>query len=254
MGLARTSAVFLDVGFTLTFLDGGRIAEIAARHGLLLGKGAIEAIEGQARRELSTFPWAATRVQAAANPDLARGGERFFARVLELADARRRDGARPSPEERLRTGAAIWAEHLQRNVWSRIGEGVEEAVIRLARAKVLLAVVSNSEGTVAQLLHEVGLAESMTTIVDSWVVGVSKPEPAIYEIALARLGVAAKDVTMVGDSLANDVHGPRAVGMQAALLDPFGDVDEKELARDGIARFPHLSAFVDAFLDGSPRN
>jgi HAD superfamily hydrolase (TIGR01549 family) len=254
MGLVRTSAVFLDVGFTLTFLDGGRLADIAARQGLLLGKGAIESIEGQARRELSNFPWAATPAQVAANPELARGGERFFARVLELADARRRDGARPTPEERLGTGAAIWAEHLQRNVWSRIGDRVEEAVMRLARAKVLLAVVSNSEGTVAQLLREVGLAESMTTIVDSWVVGVSKPDPAIYEIALARLGVAAKDVTMVGDSLVNDVQGPRARGIQAALLDPFGDVDEKELARDGIARFPDLFAFVDAFLGASPRS
>jgi len=248
MALARTSAVFLDVGFTLTFLDGSRIAEIAGQQGLVVAQARLEAIEGQARAELHHFPWAATPSQAASNPALAHGGERFFARVLELAGAQRNaDGAAATPEERLGAGRAIWSAHLQRNVWSRVGEGVEEAVMRLTRANVPLAVVSNSEGTIVQLLREVGLAASMTAIVDSWVVDVAKPDPGIFEIARARLGVAPGDVTMVGDSLANDVRGGRAAGLRTALLDPFADAE----AEADVPRFPHLLAFVDAFLQGA---
>lgn len=53
----------------------------------------------------------------------------------------------------------------------------------------------------------------------SFDVGAIKPDPAIYVQACRALGCAPGEVLMVGDTRAADVDGPRALGMQALLLD-----------------------------------
>jgi len=60
-------------------------------------------------------------------------------------------------------------------------------------------------------------------VVDSAVVGVSKPDPAIFRIALDALGVPpSRTVLHVGDSLRYDVTGALAAGLQPVHLDPNG--------------------------------
>jgi putative hydrolase of the HAD superfamily len=60
-------------------------------------------------------------------------------------------------------------------------------------------------------------------VVDSAVVGVAKPDPAIFGIALDALGVpASRTVLYVGDSLRYDVAGAVAAGLQPVHLDPYG--------------------------------
>ena len=56
-------------------------------------------------------------------------------------------------------------------------------------------------------------------IVDSRTHGRVKPHPTIFQAALDRLGVAADEAVMVGDSLEEDVDGARALGMHAILVD-----------------------------------
>jgi putative hydrolase of the HAD superfamily len=60
-------------------------------------------------------------------------------------------------------------------------------------------------------------------VVDSTVVGVAKPDPAIFGIALDALGVPAGGTVLhVGDSLRYDVAGALAAGLQPVHLDPHG--------------------------------
>ena len=49
--------------------------------------------------------------------------------------------------------------------------------------------------------------------------GRTKPHASIFETALARLGVEARETAMVGDSYADDIEGARALGIEAILLD-----------------------------------
>jgi HAD superfamily hydrolase (TIGR01509 family) len=56
-------------------------------------------------------------------------------------------------------------------------------------------------------------------IVDSRTHGYVKPHPTIFEAALGRVGVAAEDAVMVGDSLEEDVGGAQALGMRGILVD-----------------------------------
>ena len=51
---------------------------------------------------------------------------------------------------------------------------------------------------------------------------VGKPEPPLFELALARMGVTAEEAAMVGDSVDSDVRGARRVGMTAILFAPHG--------------------------------
>jgi HAD superfamily hydrolase (TIGR01450 family) len=51
---------------------------------------------------------------------------------------------------------------------------------------------------------------------------IGKPEPPLFEIALARLGIAASEAVMVGDSVESDVRGGRAMGMSTVLYRPEG--------------------------------
>src|SRR5439155_821366 len=59
-------------------------------------------------------------------------------------------------------------------------------------------------------------------VVDSGEVGVEKPNPRIFELALARAGVAAAEAAYIGDFYSIDVKGATAAGLRAVLLDPGG--------------------------------
>ena len=80
-----------------------------------------------------------------------------------------------------------------------------------------LAVVANSwpepPRLVRRELDELGVARLVDAIVLSGEVGVRKPEPPIFERALAGLGVDATAAVFVGDRLEDDVAGAAALGM-----------------------------------------
>lgn len=88
---------------------------------------------------------------------------------------------------------------------------------RLSR-RFKLGVVSNYYGNVARILAGAGIAPLLSAIVDSTVVGVSKPDPGIFALAVARLGVRPADALFVGDSLEQDIVPARAAGLRTAWL------------------------------------
>ncbi|OLV19942.1 HAD family hydrolase [Deinococcus marmoris] len=89
----------------------------------------------------------------------------------------------------------------------------------LRQRGVLLGIVTNGwELKQRQTLHGLDLTRRVDDVVISKAVGLSKPDPAIYRLALERLGVDAADAWFVGDSPRNDITGPQAVGLRAAFL------------------------------------
>ncbi len=92
-------------------------------------------------------------------------------------------------------------------------------VLRALRQSACLALISNYDHPpyVRCLLAQLGLAKMFDTIVISGEVGVKKPDPAIFEIALKATGLAPHEVTFVGDS-EEDVQGARAAGLCPVLI------------------------------------
>ena len=104
------------------------------------------------------------------------------------------------------------------------------AVLEQLRARgVRLGIVTNGwVEAQTKTLEGLDLPRRVDDVVISKAVGLTKPDPRIYQLALERLGVAAADCWFVGDSPRNDVWGPQQVGLRAAFL-PTGHAlgDEK---------------------------
>lgn len=105
------------------------------------------------------------------------------------------------------------------------------ALRELAARGVPMAVVSNASGQIAELLLRAGVCQegdgpltSMRIIVDSHLVGVAKPDPRVFDFALAHLSEFDRArIAYIGDSVTMDVGGARAAGLHPILLDPHDD-------------------------------
>jgi HAD superfamily hydrolase (TIGR01509 family) len=112
--------------------------------------------------------------------------------------------------------------HAERHIWCGCDPEAPRVVDEIKREGLLVAIISNTEdGRVRDALEAAGLAERFDVIVDSHLVGFSKPDPAIFRHALELLGVEPHEAVFVGDSYAHDALAARAAGLRAVLLDPL---------------------------------
>ncbi len=110
----------------------------------------------------------------------------------------------------------LYEQQATKNLWRKPITPMVELVRELRERGVKVAAVSNSEGHLAHLLAEIGLAPLFHAVIDSTAVGVAKPDPRIFAITLEALGEPTPSIAVhVGDSWAADVEGARAAGWQA---------------------------------------
>jgi len=84
--------------------------------------------------------------------------------------------------------------------------------------KYRLGVVSNFYGNLDGILRAEGLGKYFSVVADSGVLGVIKPDPAIFLHAAKTLRTPPEDCLMVGDSVPRDMAGATAAGMRKALI------------------------------------
>lgn len=105
------------------------------------------------------------------------------------------------------------------------------ALRALHDAGMPIGVVSNASGQIEAVLRRSGVCQvgegsgtPVRVVIDSHVVGVAKPDPAIFDFALVHFaGVERSRIAYVGDSVTMDVGGARAAGLHPILLDPYDD-------------------------------
>ncbi len=96
---------------------------------------------------------------------------------------------------------------------------------------VPLGVVSNASGQIAGTLSSTGICQvgdgdgvGVRCVVDSHLVGVAKPDPAIFDHAAQEFaGIDRARIIYVGDSVTIDIAAATAAGLRPVLLDPFDD-------------------------------
>lgn len=183
---------------------------------------ALTAVQGFDPRLAATSFDALERTHAALLEDLH--GEVMLGR-LPLDDARR---------ERFRRLLASYgaedADRIAADVASTYRDAYREARRAVAGASTLLAAVSKRARVAVvsnNLLEEqqeklqlCALAAYVDALVVSEEVGVSKPDPRIFRIALDRLHCPPADAVMVGDSWSADIEGARAAGIPAVWFNP----------------------------------
>jgi len=204
-GARSIKALLFDFGGTLAFLDYELLAREFSHPGRKLDPLALEYAEYEGRATLDRFMMGQRQL------DVNSGYEQFFRGWMRAAGI---------PDEELYEHGARFREiHRERTLWRVVRPGTFEALERLKSQGFKLAVVSNAEGQVEGDAKAFGLARFFDTIVDSHVVGVAKPDPRIFRIALDRLGVSPEEARFAGDIYSIDVVGARAAGIDTALID-----------------------------------
>lgn len=80
-----------------------------------------------------------------------------------------------------------------------------------------LGIISNFYGNIHVLCEEFGFPH-LAVILDSAVVGLRKPDPKLYALALEKLGLPAKQAVFVGDSFDRDIVPAKSLGMRTYWL------------------------------------
>ena len=105
---------------------------------------------------------------------------------------------------------------------------ISKEILEQLTPEYLLAVISNFYGNVETVLDELSLKKYFTSILDSAVVGIRKPDPKIFEIALNELGVNPIDAIMIGDSYNNDIVPAKAIGCKTIWINNKGWDEQNE--------------------------
>jgi HAD superfamily hydrolase (TIGR01549 family) len=92
----------------------------------------------------------------------------------------------------------------------------------LKRRGVPLGVVSNYGTHLLDLLPKLNIFDYFNFIIVSAIVGVAKPHPRIFEIAIEEAGVPPHQILYVGDNPVDDVQGANQVGIDAVLINRPG--------------------------------
>jgi HAD superfamily hydrolase (TIGR01509 family) len=102
----------------------------------------------------------------------------------------------------------------------RVLPSVVGLVGAMRAAGLKLAVVSNWDVSLAEVLERLGVAELLDCVVTSAEVGAAKPGPAVFLRALELLELGPEEVIHVGDSPELDLVGAEAAGIAAVLIEP----------------------------------
>lgn len=137
------------------------------------------------------------------------------------------------PDDRLEDAVDAITRVYDGGPWVPI-DGAVHALRALQDKGFALAVVSNASGTMEQMLadHRIcavggGEAVDVAVVIDSHVVGVEKPDPRIFGLALDALGLPPERCVHAGDSVHFDVEGARAAGLHGVHVDPY-DMCERD--------------------------
>ncbi|MGJ1437766.1 HAD family hydrolase [Sphingobacterium siyangense] len=91
-------------------------------------------------------------------------------------------------------------------------------LLNTLHAKYPIVMVSNFYGNLKSVLDDFGILPYFQSVVESAVVGVRKPDSAIYALGVTKIGLPAQEVLVVGDSYSKDMVPAKAVGCQTLWL------------------------------------
>ncbi len=221
----RPLALLLDAGDTLLFFDGQAMGAALAAEGVAVAAATLEGALHRAKQQY--------RRHVGQGRDHEGGWFGLMRELLVLSGL--------GPERAQALLPALRRAHDELYFWRKVPAGLPDALGRARAAGLRLGVVSNSEGRLRSVLQRLGLLDYFEQVVDSAIEGVEKPAPAIFRLALQRMGVPAARALYAGDVPEVDVGGARRAGMHAVLVDPLGHYAQEP-------QWPRVAS-VEALID-----
>lgn len=116
------------------------------------------------------------------------------------------------------------------------------SVLAELQKKYVLLLVSNYYGNVRKIAEDLGIAMYFKTITDSTIVGVRKPDPALWRLAIEDAGFSPIEVLIVGDSMKNDIIPGISLGCQ--LVQGCPDSAEKPIDVTSVTELQQLLSLL----------
>lgn len=120
-------------------------------------------------------------------------------------------------DQTLKEGIADWCYEYAR-------KSIEAArpVLNALSQRYPLVLVSNFYGNIEAVLKDFGLNGYFNAIIESAVVGVRKPDPAIFALGVEKFNRPAGEIVVIGDSYDKDIVPATTLGCQTIWLKSIG--------------------------------
>lgn len=216
--IGSVDAVFFDAGQTLVYVYpsvGSVYAQIAASHG-------VEA-DPQELQDAFRAEWRRTAEMRPAEPPFvsdftSEETERAWWRDMVAKVFAVHPGLETFGQQFDAFFDQVFHHFAKPEAW-RVYQDVTPTLDRLNRVGIPCAVVSNWDSRLPILLERLGLLRYFAFVVTSAEIGCAKPDPCIFEAALARLNVAPERALHIGDSPEDDAAGAHGAGLRPILID-----------------------------------
>jgi HAD superfamily hydrolase (TIGR01662 family) len=208
VGETAITTVLFDAGGTLVHLDYFFLHKELRQAGISVTRRAIRQAEYASRAEVDRR----TRGLTADTDETRR--RPYFAALLDQL------GVDAATARRLLE--RFDAAHAQANLWRVMLPSTPRILQELCARGLTLGVVSNADGRIAAILRQCGVEQFFQVVIDSHHVGVEKPDPRIFHLALAQTQARPEQAVFVGDIYGIDVLGAERAGIRPLLLDALG--------------------------------
>jgi putative hydrolase of the HAD superfamily len=235
MSPKRIRAVFLDAGNTLVFPQLEVIIAELKERGHAATPEDFYAAERLAKQKLDKWLW--PQIRAGQVPKQID----YYYWSEYLRQFTRRLGASESEPGELTRRLIESFQNIQ--LWSRVMPDTPALLEGLVAQGYFLGVISNSTGTLESQLVRLGLAGYFQAILDSAIVGIQKPHPGIFKLALQRAAVGGPEAVFVGDTYTTDVGGAQLAGLTGVLMDNVGAYPDATCLK--ISSLPELKRVLE---------
>jgi len=224
---SKIKAIFFDVGNTLLFPNRERIHAPLTERGFTLNADLLRDLECRTKNRFDgmmtengstdhSFWWM------------------FYSQLLSEIGLKGDDAIRDQLVAGIRDSGN----------WDTIRPGTAEQLRDIGK-RYPIAVISNADGRIEDVLRRCGIAHCFRSITDSGLVGYEKPHPEIFRQALKSMNAAPEESLYVGDVYSVDYLGATGAGMQAVLMDIPGAYRDK-----GVPRVESLEELQTVLRDG----
>ena len=211
---AKVRVIFFDVGNTLLFPNRQRIHVPLFERGIVPDEGRLRDLERRTKNKFDGM--------------MSKNGSTdhsfwwmFYSQLLsEIGVNHEYDAIRDQLVAGIRNSAN----------WDTIRPGTAEHLHEIGE-RYQIAVISNADGRIEDVLQKCGIARCFHTITDSGRVGYEKPHPEIFRHALNSMKTAPEESLYVGDVYSVDYLGATGAGMHAILMDVPGAYRDKGVPR-----------------------
>jgi putative hydrolase of the HAD superfamily len=213
---SKIKVIFFDVGNTLLFPNRTRIHALLAERGIVPDDEHLRDLECRTKNQFDGMMTGT--IPKNGGPD--HGFWWMFYSQL-LSDVGLNDDA---------VRDQLVASIRNSGNWDTIRPGTADQLQEIGE-RYRVAVISNADGRIEDVLQRCGIAQCFRTITDSGLVGYEKPHPEIFRQALESLNATPAESLYVGDVYSVDYLGATGAGMQAILMDVPGAYRDKGVPR-----------------------